>query len=639
MGPKEINCLALTLVLWLSLSGCESSDSQNQRQPSKSDGTAAPQGVAQAPPKLGPDASGTAPAPPGMGPVAPVVGPAPPGVSRPSGESAGVNDVDDSLAADHAAKLAGVIEQVAPCLVRLDIVSANGPVSGSGFVVSEAGTIVTNYHVAEAAQTVSATFGDGSKLAIEGFKYVAPARDVAVLQTAPPERALPFLQLAKKDPIKNDSVVALGSPPGASFSACEGSVSGIRTGKKPGDLAELGAELIGIWAQVSAQVSPETSGGPLVNRAGDVVGMATATLATERNFALSREELRLALDKARTQPVTALDKLPPFRNPSKAPRPAIDAEVTPTENAQPSKTDLSQQESAEFARLSTVVWFGAKCRDIKELPPVAKNSLGRKRTDSGSAVAIQEISDDSPASRAGILKDDLLGTLDGTPVTQAGDIEKLVDQFTEGQDAKVLVWRPQPNGRYSKKLLTVRIEPLIPRRALDYVTTADVPPEVRDLLKRHLLRYAAKLFETINPPEQQKAGSGASAGGKQPPVGSGGMPVQAIREKSPFAPSFAPAFGTDVPVRLGNIGHLEHVRVLAIATQKMAVARIKGGLIALLADTSSLIKGKQLKEETFNLGRAQIIGTVTVMLDEKNARTATIFVARPLAVEAYLPQW
>ena len=72
----------------------------------------------------------------------------------------------------------------------------------------------------------------------------------------------------------------------------------------------------------------------------------------------------------------------------------------------------------------------------------------------------------------------------------------------------------------------------------------------------------------------------------------------------------------------------------------MAVVRVQGGLIALLADTSSLIKGKQVPEELFTLGRAQIFGTVTVLLDEaKDGRTATVFVARPFAVDAWFPQW
>jgi S1-C subfamily serine protease len=491
----------------------------------------------------------------------------------------------------------------------------------------------------EEAQTINATFSDNSKLAVQGFKYVAPARDLAVLQTAPPQRELPFLQLAKKDPVKNDGVVAFGSPAGASFFASEGIVNRIRAGKKPGDLAELGADLAGIWAQISAQVSPDNSGGPLVNRAGDVVGMNATTLAAEQNFALARDELRLALDKARAQQVTPLDKLPPARSRPKAAAPAIDAEVTPAETGQLARTDLSQQESENLDKLSAIIWFGAKYRDIKELGPVAKNSLGRKRTDSGAGVAVDEIWDDSPASRAGMQKDDLIGTFDGKPVVQASDIQELVDQFQARQDVKVSVLRPQPNGRFSKKMLTVHIEALIDPRALDYVATADVPAEVRDFLKRHLLRYAAKLFETANPVERPKTGGAPVAGGKQASAATGGASVQAFRQKSPFAPPFAPAFGTDVPARLGNIGNLERVRVLTVVNQKMAVARIKGGLIALLADTSSLIKGKQAKDELFNLGRAQIIGTVTVPLDEKNARTATIFVARPFAVEAYLPQW
>src|SRR4029077_17672541 len=132
--------------------------------------------------------------------------------------------------------------------------------------------------------------------------------------------------LAKKDPVTKDGVVAFGTPAGASFSASEGIVNGIRTGKKPGEMAALGADFTGIWAQITALVSADNSGGPLVNRAGEIVGVNTLTLAAEQNqnFAVSREELRLALDKARTQQVAALDKLPPGKVRRKAARPAIE---------------------------------------------------------------------------------------------------------------------------------------------------------------------------------------------------------------------------------------------------------------------------------------------------------------------------
>ena len=584
-------------------------------------------------------AGGIAPAPPGMAPAPPGMAPAPPGMARQQGEAAdNVNEADDNLAAERVAKLAGLMEIVEPCLVRLEVVSANGKAWGSGFVVDEGGMIVTNYHVVEGAQTITATFGDNSKLEIEGFKHAAPAKDLVVLQSAASERKLPFLRLAKKDPVKKDGVVAFGSPSGVTFSASEGIVNGIRTGKKTGELAELGADLTGAWVQITAPVSPENSGGPLVNRAGEIVGINTMTLAAEQNqnFAVARDELRLALGAARDKPVAALDKLPPSKEGRKAARPAIDAEAAPADDGQSAKSDLSQKEADNFNALSTIVWFGAKCRDIKAMGAAAQN---RNPKAPNSGVPVDEVSDHSPAARAGIEKGDLIITIGKAPVSQASKVDALVDKFEAGQEVKIALLRPQPNGKPPRKMVvTVHIKALVSSQALDHATNADVPVDVRDFLKRHLLRYAVTLREAIDEADRQKAGGAPLAGGNQPPAAKGGISVKGLLLKNPFDPLFFPAFGTDVPAHVGNIGNLERVRVLKVVTQKMTVARIKGGLIALLADTSGLIKGKQLKDEQFNLGRAQIIGTVTVLLDEaKEGRTATIFVARPFAIDRYLP--
>jgi hypothetical protein len=72
---------------------------------------------------------------------------------------------------------------------------------------------------------------------------------------------------------------------------------------------------------------------------------------------------------------------------------------------------------------------------------------------------------------------------------------------------------------------------------------------------------------------------------------------------------------------------------MAVVNKKMVVARINRGLIALLADTSNLVNG-----ELVTLGSAQIIGTVTLG-EATGGRTAKIFVARPLVVDAYFPKW
>ncbi len=136
---------------------------------------------------------------------------------------------------------------------------------GSGFVLRSAGgrsTLVTNFHVvADAWRTAPHEV----KLTNEGgehtgtVKRVIEDQDLALVEV-PAE--LPALERATTAPKVGDPVLAIGSPFGLTGSASSGNVSGVR----PGTL------------QFSAPVSPGNSGGPVVDRRGRVIGVATSKL-------------------------------------------------------------------------------------------------------------------------------------------------------------------------------------------------------------------------------------------------------------------------------------------------------------------------------------------------------------------------
>ena len=463
------------------------------------------EGNDKTPTSKGTAAAAPAGAPPGLGQPSPVgappgMAPAPPGMARRPDAAGTVNDEADKQAAERVAKLASLIENVEPCLVRLEVVSASGNGWASGFVVDDGGTIVSNFHLVEAAQTITATWNDNTQLAIEGFKHIAPAKDLAVLQTATPDRKLPFLRLAKKDPVKKDGVVAFGEPMGTSFSASEGIVNGIRTGKKPGELAELGADLTGIWAQITAQVSSDNSGGPLVNRAGEVVGVNTMTLAAEQNqnFAVSRDELRLG-DRRNADPAgCGTGQAAPRQRPAQGGAAGHRLPSHVRRSHARRRRDNPDQIGFVAAGIGSIRQTVGNRLVRSEIPRHQRIGPPSRRTaweGSGRtpvrAWSLTSCLEGSPASGAGLQKDDLIGAIDGKAVVKSGDVEKLVDQFKAGQDVKVSVLRPQPKSRYSKKLLTVRIESLVAGRALDHVASAGVPVEVRDFLDAApKLRYA-----------------------------------------------------------------------------------------------------------------------------------------------------
>jgi S1-C subfamily serine protease len=535
------------------------------------------------------------------------------------------DDADDTRAAAGVAQLADLIEDVEHCVVRLDFVSARGKGCGSGFVVDKDGTIVTNYHVVEEVQTMTATFNDNTKLAIEGFKHVVPSQDLAVLQTATPRRSLPFLRLAKKIPRKGESVVAFGSPLGLSFSASEGIVSGIRTAA---ELAELGADVAGTWIQMTTQISPGNSGGPLVNQRGEVVGVNTMTLTAGQNlnFAVSCDDVRLAVDKARGQKVTGLspERLAPASGRRSAARPATEDEIAASEDVHLAKTDLSPAEKSKFESLSKSVWFGVKWVDVIDFDARATRGLPSR-----SGIVVTEVAYHSPAYRAGIKAGDVIRTIDGEQAAQTSVVEELVDDFVPGQSVSIQILRPESPGRYSKKDVTVRVEATLPRQVLDQVARSETPIEVRDFLKRHLMRYFATLAESISSAAKQASRNRIG----NSPAQASALSVKELRQMSPFDPLFLPAFGSEVPVHVGNIGALKRMEVLAIVSRKMVVARINRGLIALLADTSNMVD-----HEYVNLGTAQIIGTVTIG-ETRTGRIVKIFVARPFVVDKFLPEW
>lgn len=144
--------------------------------------------------------------------------------------------------------------------------------TGSGVVMVNRGTIVTSLHVVAGAGRIRVVFADGLE---SDAKIVSrhPESDLAVLQadTVPDDLAAATMR-PKADLRPGDAVVAVGFPFGIGPSVTAGVVSGLkrRFSTAQGELANL--------IQFDAAVNPGSSGGPLLNAAGEVVGIVTAML-------------------------------------------------------------------------------------------------------------------------------------------------------------------------------------------------------------------------------------------------------------------------------------------------------------------------------------------------------------------------
>lgn len=147
--------------------------------------------------------------------------------------------------------------------------------SGSGFVISPDGYIVTNDHVAGNATEVTVAFPDGETLEARIIGS-DPATDLALLKVEPPQ-PLPYLTWAEDgDPLVGEWVIALGNPFGL-FQASDPTVTvGVVSAIGRDLRSEEDGRIYRDMVQTDAAINRGNSGGPLVNALGEVIGVNTA---------------------------------------------------------------------------------------------------------------------------------------------------------------------------------------------------------------------------------------------------------------------------------------------------------------------------------------------------------------------------
>ena len=139
---------------------------------------------------------------------------------------------------------------------------------GSGFLVSTGGKVLTNYHVIRGAYRAEAGLENGLQLPVTGVVGYSQAQDVAVVQLGGNASVNP-LPLAGGPSKVGEKLVAIGSPLGLQNSLSEGIVSAVRNG--------------GIL-QMTTPISPGSSGGPVLNEFGQVIGISDAYLPGGENL-------------------------------------------------------------------------------------------------------------------------------------------------------------------------------------------------------------------------------------------------------------------------------------------------------------------------------------------------------------------
>ena len=258
--------------------------------------------------------------------------------------------------------------------------------AGSGWIIDENGIIVTNNHVVEGAKTVTVTTNDGTTYTADVNKIATDSlNDLAIIKIDAHD--LPALKLGNSSAIQvGDWAIAIGNALGQGIRASEGIISLTDVSLQ----VEQGQTLYDL-IETTAAINPGNSGGPLVNLAGEVIGITSAKVAQ-----VGVEGMGYAISIDTAAPII--------------------------------------QELVNKGYI-TRPWLGVGLYTVDEL---AIQQLNLK-VDKG--VLITNVAADSPADRAGLEQYDVVVSIGGQDVTTIEDLMKVLHASVIGQPLEIKYWR------------------------------------------------------------------------------------------------------------------------------------------------------------------------------------------------------
>lgn len=202
-----------------------------------------------------------------------------------------------------------IVQRSSPAIVRVEAQGPDGEQFGTGFIVDKSGIVATNFHVIKGTSDIKVKLNDGTHYPVQSVLNVDPMRDLIIIKFKP-EKAMPVLPLGDSSKVATgEKIVAIGNPLGVfENTVSEGLISSIREVCSNKDVSENNPSCPGelTLLQISAPISQGSSGGPLFNQVGEVVGVTTAIIAQGQliNFAMPVNYLKPLL--LRQEPI-ALD--------------------------------------------------------------------------------------------------------------------------------------------------------------------------------------------------------------------------------------------------------------------------------------------------------------------------------------------
>jgi S1-C subfamily serine protease len=284
--------------------------------------------------------------------------------------------------------VSGVAEKLTPSVAHLAVSRrtrrgrAEG--AGSGVAISSDGYMLTSAHVVAGGNQVSTSFSDGRELRAE-VVGADPLSDLAVVRAD--ARDLTPAQLGDADDLRvGQLVVAIGSPMGLAGTVTAGVVSAL--GRSLPTRSGSAGRLVENVIQTDAALNPGNSGGALADGLGRVVGINTAVAGIGLGLAVP-------INEATRRIISALMK------------------------------------EGRVRRAYIGIVGGSR-----PLPPRIASQLSRDK-----GIEVVEVVAGSPAARAGLSPEDLIVAVDGEPMGDVGDLQRLMVAERIGQGVEVDVFR------------------------------------------------------------------------------------------------------------------------------------------------------------------------------------------------------
>ncbi|BBX24759.1 serine protease PepA [Mycolicibacter terrae] len=298
-----------------------------------------------------------------------------------------------------------MVAQVGPAVVNIDAQmgyqSAVG--AGTGIVLDPNGIVLTNNHVIAGATGLTAvSVGTGQTYDVDVLGFDR-SHDVAVLQLRGAS-GLPAANIGDSSRVNvGDPVVAMGNAggQGGTPSAVPGNVIGLNQTVSAADELTGSTETLTNMIKADTAIRPGDSGGPMVNAAGQVIGMNTAA-SDNYKFA----------------------------------QPGGEGYAIPINQAMAIANQIRSGISSPTVHIGETAFMG----------------VGVVDENGGARVA--QVLDGTPAAASGIAKDDIITSVDGRPVNSATDLTDVLDQRHPG-DTVSLTWRSPTGGEHSATVTLV----------------------------------------------------------------------------------------------------------------------------------------------------------------------------------------